>query len=244
MPEKKKPASKRTPKTALAKSMPDLPGVGKLDQKLVDTAVAEINRLHRVKKIEAVQAMGEYVVKTFFNDNFAHFHAHGRKHASFRALAKRKDLSVGYVTIRNAVAFVEQLKMLPAKFATALPMSHHRALLPLSTAEDKKALAEKAVEKDLSKRDLEAEVRKFRSKAGAKRGPGRRPDPAFVLAFRHLKKVTEIAGREAPSKTDFNRFAVDDAEKLVGEAEKNLKALGDVAEKARKAIVEFREKNK
>ena len=64
------------------------------------------------------------------------------------------------------------------------------------------------------------------------------------MAFRHLKKVTEIAGREAPSKTDFNRFAVDDAEKLVGEAEKNLKALGDVAEKARKAIVEFREKNK
>jgi hypothetical protein len=244
MPDKKKPASKRPPKTALAKPMPDMPGAGKLDQKLVDTAVVEINRLHREKKIEAVKAMGEFVVKTFFNDNFAHFHSHGRKHASFRALAKREDLSVGYVTIRNSVAFVEQLKMLPAKAATELPASHHRLLLPVASVEDKKTLAAKAMVEGLSARDLEQEVRKLRSKSGAKRGPGRRPDPAFVVACRHLTKVVAIVNREAASKADFTRFPVDDAEKLVGDAEKCLKTLGDAMEKARKAIAEFREKNK
>ena len=244
MPAKKKPAQKRTPKTALAKPMPEMPGAAKLDPKLVDNAVAEINRLHRVKKIEAVQAMGDYVMTTFFNDNFAYFHSHGRKHASFRALAKREDLSVGYVTIRNAVAFVEQLKVLPAKFATALPMGHHRALLPLRTADDKKTLAEKAIEKNLSREDLQLEVRKVRSKAGAKQGPGRRPDPAFVVACRHLTKVVAIVNREAASKTDFVNFPVDDAEKLVGDAEKCLKTLADAMEKAKKAIADFRQKNK
>ena len=244
MPEKKKPASKRPPKTALAKPMPEMPGAGKLDQKLVDKAVAEIYRLHRIKKFEAVQAIGQFVLETFFEGKFDNFHHHGRKHASFRALADNDDLSVSYVTIRNAVAFVEQMKLLPSGIAASLTYSHHRALLPVVALEDKKALAAKAVEKDLSKEELEQEVRKIRAKPGAKRGPGRRPDPAFIVAFRHLKKVTEIAARDAVSKTDFTRFPVVDAEKLVGEAEKNLKALADVAEKAKKAIAEFREKNK
>jgi hypothetical protein len=244
MPDKKKPASKRTPKPALVKPMPEMPGGAKLDLKLVDTAVTEINRLHREKKIEAVRAMGEYVVKMFFNDNFGHFHSHGRKHASFRALAKREDLSVGYVTIRNSVAFVEQLKVLPAKVTSALPFSHQVALLPLPTVEAKKELAEKAVEKEMSKRDIEQEVRKIRAKPGAKRAPGRRPDPAFVVACRHLTKVVAIVNREAVSRADFTRFPVDNAEKLVAEAEKCLQTLTDAMDKAKKAIAEFREKNK
>ena len=60
MPDKKKPALKRPPKTALAKPMPDMPGAAKLDQKLVDKAVAEINRLHRIKKFEALTLARSY----------------------------------------------------------------------------------------------------------------------------------------------------------------------------------------
>jgi hypothetical protein len=241
MAEKKKPASKRPPKTALAKPMPEMPGAGKVDQKLVDGAVAEINRLHRIKKFEAVQAIGQYVLETFFEGKFDYFHHHGRKHASFRALAKHEDLRMSYVTLRNAVAFVEQMKLLPAKVATALPYSHHKLLLPVST-EEKKELAEKAVEKDLSSRELEQEVRKIRAKPGAKRGPGRRPDPAFVLAFRRLEKIAAMAASEVPSPNVFVKFSAEDAGKLAAAAEKHLTKISEVVVKVKASVEEFKKR--
>lgn len=242
MPDKKKSASARARKTALAKPLPPLPGAVRLDERLVDRAVAEINRLHRIKKFEAVQAIGQYVLETFFEGKFDYFHHHGRKHASFRALTKHEDLSMSYVSLRNAVAFVEQLKLLPAKVATALPYSHHKLLLPVSTVEEKKDLAEKAVEKDLSKRELEQEVRKIRARPGVKRGPGRRPDPAFVLAFRRLEKLAVMAASETLSPTVFTKFSAEDAADLAKAAEKHLAKLGEVVVKVKTSIEEFKKK--
>lgn len=236
----KRAVPKRSSKTALAKPMPALPGAGAVDQRLVDKAVAEINRLHRIKKFEAVRAIGDYVLETFFEGRFDSFHHHGRKHASFRAVARHEGLEVSHVTLRNAVAFVEQMRLLPTKVANALPYSHHRALLPVTSVEEKKALAEKAVEKGMSSRVLEQEVRKIRTKPGARRGPGRHPAPAFILAFRRLEKVAAMAASEAVSPTVFTRFAVEDAGELAEAAEKHLAKLGEIVEKVKAGIVEFK----
>jgi hypothetical protein len=242
MAETKKPASVRPRKTALAKPLPALPGAGKVSQALVNIAVDTINRLHRVKKFEAAKAIGEYLLQTFFEGKYENFHSHGRKHASFRALAERDDLSMSYVSLRNAVAFVEQLRLLPAKVANALPYSHHKLLLPVSTVEEKKELAEKAIDNDLSKRQLEEEVRKTRAKAGRKRGPGRRPDPGFVRAFRRLEGLANMASADALSPAVFTVVAVEDAADLVKVAEKHLATLGEVVAKAKTSIEEFRKK--
>ena len=238
----KKTASTRTRKTALAKPMPALPGAGKVNQGLVDTAVAEINRLHRVKKFEAAKAIGEYLLEKFFEGKYENFHSHGRKHASFRALAKREDLSISYVSLRNSVAFVEQLRLLPARVASALPYSHHKLLLPVSTVEEKKELAEKAVDKDLSKRELEREVRKVRARTVTKRGPGRRPDPGFVRAFRRLEGLAEMAASEAVSPAVFTKFSAEDAADLAKAAEKHLARLAEVVAKVKTGVEEFRKK--
>jgi hypothetical protein len=240
--KKKRGDPQRSARTALAKPMPEMPGGGAVDQRLVDKAVAEINRLHRVKKFEAVQAIGDYVLGTFFEGKYDSFHHHGRKHASFRALAKHEGLEVSYVTLRNAVAFVEQMRLLPTRVANALPYSHHRALLPVASAEEKKALAEKAVEKGMSSRVLEQEVRKVRAKSGSKRGPGRRPAPAFVLAFRRLEKIASLAASEALAPSVFVRFSAEDAGELAKAAEKHLAKLAEVVEKVKTSIEDFKKK--
>jgi hypothetical protein len=138
--------------------------------------------------------------------------------------------------------FVEQMRLLPTRVANALPYSHHRALLPVASAEEKKALAEKAVEKGMSSRVLEQEVRKVRAKSGSKRGPGRRPAPAFVLAFRRLEKIASLAASEALAPSVFVRFSAEDAGELAKAAEKHLAKLAEVVEKVKTSIEDFKKK--
>jgi hypothetical protein len=81
------------------------------------------------------------------------------RHVTFRALAKREDLRVAYTTIWYSVAVLDQLRCLPADIATALPLSHHKLLVPVKDEELKRRLAERAVQQALPVREFSAVVK-------------------------------------------------------------------------------------
>lgn len=197
-----------------------LPGEGVVVDQLLDEAVAHLNRIYTAKGLETARAVGEYLISTFFDGDPGRFHAHGKEHLSFRALAQREDLQVSYSFLWHACAVVEQLRLLPEDVASALPLSHHRLLLSVKDRDEKQRLARAAVEQGLSKRDLQAAVVAVRPAVPPESKPGRRPLPAFAKGLTQLKKAVALAGSEDVTALDRAR-----ATALLGELEEQLLAL-------------------
>jgi hypothetical protein len=223
------------PKKAQALAKP-LPGEASVAKDLVDQAVQEINRLYVAKGLETARVVGEYVLKTFFDGRPENLRKRGRRHVSFRKLVEHEDLRVSHVFLWNAVRFVEQLRQLPGNIGTELPFSHHKLLLPVRDEQAKVALAKKAVENDLSTRELEEEVRKVRRGKGTKGGAGRRPLPAFVKAFARLAAIAKLAASEKIGSMTFEHFPKESASQVLHRAWKDIKALGAVYEEVRSQL--------
>jgi len=219
-----------------------LPGAAALDRPLVDRAVHDLNRIHAAKGLETAREMGEYIVSTFFGGDAAAFDAHGRSHISFGALAQRDDLQVSKSAIWYAVKLLPQLRQLPQTVAQALPMSHHRLLVHVDDPKAKVKLAEKAVKKGLSKRQLEGEIEKLKKRDPAATPRGRRPLPGFVKAFNRLKKVAEAAELTEVDESALRSFGLDNARRYLDEVEQGLAQLQAVREQlaAHVAAVEAR----
>jgi hypothetical protein len=202
-----------------------LPGAAALDRRLVDQAVHDLNRIHAAKGLETAREMGEYIVSTFFGGDAGAFDAHGRGHISFGALAQRDDLQVSKSAIWYAVKLLPQLRQLPPTVAQALPMSHHRLLLHVDDPKAKAKLAEKAVKKGLSKRQLEGEIEKLKKRDPGAPPRGRRPLPGFVKAFNRLKKVAEAAELTEVDDAALRSFGLDNARRYLDEVEQGLAQL-------------------
>lgn len=192
-----------------------LVGGAEVEESVLAAAVAEINRLYAAKGLEMARAIGSYVLETFFANDTANFRTHGKKHVTFRKLAEREDLRVSYGVIWNAVAVVDQLRLLPENIAEALPLSHHKLLLPVKDADKKVKLASEAVEKNLGKRDLELRVKKVRAKEipGEKRG--RKPESEILKRVKKLERALEGL--------DTKRFSPEKVAALGEEGAKDLK---------------------
>jgi hypothetical protein len=130
-----------------------LAGESTHDTSLVEGSVAYINTVYATKTLETARDIGTHLIDTYFGGDHAAFKAKGKSHVSFRQLAEHKDLRVKYGFLWNAVAVVEQLKLLPTDIAEALPFSHHKLLLPVKSEADKLKLAQEAVKSTLGKRD-------------------------------------------------------------------------------------------
>lgn len=167
-----------------------LPGEAQVDPALLDVAVETLNRIYVAKGLETAREMGEYVLGTFFGGDLEAFHSRGKKHASMRALAAREDLHPSHTVIWRSVAVIEQLRLLPENVASALPYTHHTLLLPVRDEKAKVKLAQRAVEKGLTKRALAAEVKKVREKEIGESKAGRPPLPAFIKTVNRLEKLT------------------------------------------------------
>lgn len=219
-------------------AVPTLPGEAEADEQLLDKAVIELNRIYVGKGLETARALGEYVLEHFFGGDEEAFHEKGRQHASFAALARREDLHVSYSFLWHSVAIVRQLKLLPANVVEALPLSHHRALLPVKSEKAKVRLAEKAVKKGLSKRAFVEEVKGVRRKeiGGEKRG--RPADPAFVKAMKRVRKATELAQTEAVSKEAVFYYRPEKAQELVEDLERDIEVLQRLGEAVRDRLAE------
>ncbi len=210
---------------------------GEVDEAALSEAVAEINRLYVAKGLEMTRAIGSYVLDRFFDGDTANFRTHGRKHVTFRKLGERTDLRVNYQFIWNAVAVVDQLKQLPENIAEALPLSHHKLLLPVKDPEKKLKLASEAIEKNLGKRELEQRVKKVRAKEipGEKRG--RKPEPEPVKNLRKVMKALDGLNlkRLTPAKLDGldekaareMRLQLDEAWERLGALREQLAARAD-----------------
>lgn len=205
------------PESALVRT---LPGEGVVVDQLVDEVVAHLNGIYTARGLEMARDVGEYLIATFFEGDAARFHARHKDHRSFRALAQREDLQVSYSFLWHACAVVEQLRLLPADVAGALPLSHHRLLLGVKDPGEKERLAREAVEQGLSKRDLEAALAAARPVVPPEHRPGRKPLPALARGLTQLKKAVALAGSEDVASLDRAK-----AKALLGELEAQLAAL-------------------
>jgi len=202
---------------------PILPGESDLSPDLLDQAVAEINRIYVAKGLEMARTLGSYVLATFFGDDLDSFQSREKAHVTFRALAERPDLRVAYNTIWYSVAILGQLRQLPEDIAEALPLSHHKLLLPVHDEEAKEALARKAVEKGMSSRELADAIKKARK--GKSTGAGRPPLPAFVKGLTRMAKAIELATSEAVDATTFATYSPEKARELVSGLDQQIEAL-------------------
>ncbi|MBT9555523.1 MAG: hypothetical protein IV100_05805 [Myxococcales bacterium] len=159
------------------------------DQALVDRAVHDLNALYVEASLEVTRVVGQYVADNFFGGEVAKVEEKGKRSASFAALAEREDLKFSKSFLWYAVRLLPQLAALPGDVATKLPMSHHRLLLHVNDDKVKERLARKAVEEDLSKRQLEQAIAKHKKKAstGAKRG--RKALPAYRKTIARFERV-------------------------------------------------------
>lgn len=214
MPRKK---ATETTETALA---PILPGEGVVVDQLVADAVAKLNHIYAAKGLETARDVGEYIIQTFFGGDPERFHERGKDHMSFRALAQHDDLQVSASFLWHACAVVEQLRLLPEDVGSALPLSHHRLLLSVKDPDEKERLARGAVERRLSKRDLEAEVVALRPAVAPESKPGRKALPPLAKGLTQLKKAVALAGSGDVASLDREK-----AKALLGELEEQMAAL-------------------
>ena len=210
----------------------------KVDTDLVDCAIREINDFVGERTLEFTLDLGEYLLDTFFSGKESNFRDRGRKPASFRALANREDdLAVSYSTLHSAVAvFVQYQLDLPA-CADELSVAHHRLLLPVKDNDLKKTLAIRAWKKKLSKRAFADEVRKVTEAHSERTKSGRPRLPPCIKAFRRIQKIVDLA-REQDDDA-FARLPVKETKELLGDVEKQLAELKEIAAEARARLSEF-----
>lgn len=206
-----------------------LPGERQADVRLVERVVADLNRLYTRKGLETARALGEYLLAAFFNGDPAEFHRRGGSHLSFRELAGRTDLQMSSSFLWSCVAIVEQLRLLPADLVQALPLSHHKLLLPVRDEREKLELARQAIREGLTRRDLEGEIRRRRGASSApeagRRRPGRPPHPPLMRALSQVKRALgAVLGDEWVS-TGGRGVPVARAEVLLDEIEGQLERL-------------------
>lgn len=216
--------------------LPALPGEQVEEAALVDEVVLHVNRIYVARGLETAREIGEYLLSRFFDGDPAKFHARCRKHASFRKLAQRDDLRPSYAFLWSACAVVDQLRLLPEDVREALPLSHHRLLLPVKDEATKVRLAQKAVEKGLSKRALEAEVRRAQTRAGGTRRSGRPPLPSFAKGLTRLAGAVRLATAEAVTADAFTTYSPTKARALLEELEEQVQALGELKAEVEAAI--------
>lgn len=231
-------ASKSTKKSAEASAelVPHLPGEGSVDAELLDKAVAVINRIYVSKGLETARAIGNYVVEAFFGGDLESFGQRQKKHVTFRALAEREDLHVAYNTIWYSVAVLDQLRLLPEDVAEALPLSHHKLLLPVADADVKAKLAAKAVEEKLSSREFAEVVKAARVAQSGKPRGGRPPLPAVVKGIRRLQKAVALATSEDIHPETFKSST--DAAEFVAKLDQQMALLAELKEKVLAASTE------
>ena len=218
--------------------LPTLPGEESVDDALVAAVVDRLNATLRYKGLETAKALGRIVLDAFFGGNTESFRTREKKHLSFRRLAERDDLQMSHVALWNAVALVEQLEQLPTDLGNALSVSHHRALLALHDADTKRDLAQQAVDERLSKRALAERVRVVRQNGDGRSRGGRRPQPPFVKALKHLDAALEVAGVELPTPEIVRAWGLERSLAAVAEAEVRLAGLQEYFARTRRVFDE------
>ena len=213
-----------------------LAGEDHIDEALLEKAVAEINRIYVLKGLETTRAISNYFVGAFFGCDMEAFRQREKKHVTFRALANREEFHVAYNTIWYSVAVLGQLRQLPENIAEALPLTHHKLLLPVHDVQTKVELAQRAVDEGLSSRDFAEAVKEVRAsdQKGGRRG--RAPLPAFVKGITRLRRAVKLATSEEITPEALASYSPDRARKTVEDLEEQINRLVELKEKVLRAV--------
>ena len=172
--KRKKKRKKDKAKVEVLPSEPSLiditPGVeGKsktpsMRKELVLAAVVEeINGVHLRGALETALAIARVVTELLLDGDDRRL-AGGDKDPLLARLAEHPDLRMPPHTLWNALAVYQQFNLLPPDVAGQLTLSHHRLLLSVPKVQAKVEIAQRAVKKDLSKRELREVVSRWRAK--------------------------------------------------------------------------------
>lgn len=186
------------------------------DDVLVQAALQRIQAIHGGAFLAYALEIGDYLLTTFFDGDIARYRKRGNTHASWMALLRHEavaELGLSGQTLRNYVLAWDVSSTLPQQVRDALPLTHRVRLAALHDPGRRQTLARLAVDKGLSSRALEKEVRreKVKGRKGARRG--RPPLPASI------KALTQVRG-------------------AVGHLTEARKAAGELDDKQRQALLD------
>ncbi|MFC1858119.1 hypothetical protein ACFL9U_08815 [Thermodesulfobacteriota bacterium] len=128
-----------------------------VDERLVEEAVNFINGKVAETVFKGSLEIGEYVLKTFFNDDIEFASSRNRyKSMSYRALCERRDLAVNYSTLTKMVRVAAQERFLMANriLTDRLTYTHRVELIKLDNNAQKLSLVEECINLSLSVREL------------------------------------------------------------------------------------------
>jgi hypothetical protein len=197
-----------------------------VDEKLVDQAVVWIREKVQDTVNRGMAEIGDYVLKTFFGGQPEKVSSRDPyKNASFRKLAERCDtdeLPIGKSWLHNAVGVAVLRKSLPAgsKAFQQLTPSHQVALLPVHEPDKVVRLAERAVSKRLSVKDLKAIVKEQLDRVEKEpSGRGRPPMPVVLKWLARSERGLALKDRRRLiTKTHVGELSADEKEDALKKA--------------------------
>ena len=203
---------------------------GDESERVIDEAVRRINHIYTVGGLETAKTIGEYLLETFFDGDLEAIRDRSHNNHSFRKLAEREDLYPSATFLYTSVAVLDQLRVLPENVAEALPLSHHRLLLPIKDPEQKKTLAASAVERRMNCKQLNSSVEKVLSKQPKKSSGGRPRLPTLVKELRKLTRVVEAVNDATVPKGIFLGLEEKECTRLLEDLDGQISALARIRE--------------
>ena len=151
---------------------------GAVDQRLVERAVQDLKKLVVGGLVKLSAEVGEYLIEHVY---LSVANARSRafdKAATLRALGERAaEFGMTSAGLAKAVPIALQVRELGRPLALRLGPAHHVALLPLQNRDEKKLLAESAVEERWTVVQLRDRVRRLKKPHPG----GRRPRPPLAI---------------------------------------------------------------
>lgn len=215
-----------------------LPGEASIDAALVAEAVQRINHIHEKSALETARAMGEYLLATFFNGDLDGFRKKEKKHASFRALADQETLTVAHSTLWYSIAVLDQLRHLPAEVAEALPVSHHRLLIPVKDVKIKVKLASEAVKSGLTRQAFGQRIREVREEDSDGARQGRPLLPGWAKGIGSIISAIDAASADEITADEIFVHRRAKAELRLAEINSAMSRLDDLRQKLEVAMAE------
>ncbi len=166
-----------------------LPGQVVADAELVDSVAANVRRTYTAGGLMTLLAVGRVVLDSLYGGSYDNFAAVGRTHASFRALAARRDIGISASSLWYAVALHENVLLLGQDDAQRIPLSQHRMLVHVRDPAARVELARRTIAERCTVKQLEALIPPRQVVVPGKRLRGRPAMAPAVKAFHELQRV-------------------------------------------------------
>lgn len=198
------------------------------DEALVERAVQALRSIVVAGQVQLIAQAGEYILEHFYGGDAERARSHrADKPAALRRLAERADeFGLRPSQVLRCVPFALQVRQLGHRLAFRLRQDHHLALLPLRDPEEKKVLAEAALEAEWSATELRQKVKTLQQPHPG----GRAPEPQLAVLLGRMERLVD--GADGRILADLDRLAPAEVRRLLAIVRKSEGLL----ERAKKAL--------